>query len=825
MAAWLFNQVINPHWGASLTSGNAHPDAVLHRDKCFRVEKKAYYEELQKYHTDILETLKGWKDKWTRCKDPEKEIVEKMWSTSTLYGMIKNSENSLTAHPNESREHDLEEHHIPTADSSSRVASEQISISNKERTQALKIGERQERKGLGKSKNGNLPITSGKGKAVANPVKDEKPQKVYVRSGDAAKYMSYIKISRKQHQLVKNIKQSGEGIQSKSLNRVLGDIKSFNVKPYKAFEEEEQKKLHEHWLLVACKELPAAFEGHEKKHFQQQQWRKSLVQELADRKIMRDEDEEKDPEEVFNEQGESDGENEHRPTINVLNCNDQNVLVPPTSHSPLLQRIPSLNRPHEPEPMTLDLGDGSQQTLKCEAGVPISPQLLEKTIPAEEVTEPEVYEASIKDVWQGVGNPGSYYSPTSTARKYTSSGESSVRKQQPVDGQPTRIINLETDILEQEAGEHLFCGPSDNAKTGLQMHDGSPLVSSYANQDRSQLLPPFLKGPGMLHTYPNESVNDVNKSGLKFLRTNNSPRENGQFPRQLQDQPQQQQQQQLQLVDESRIRDKELHMNQLIQKNIYSNGRYPTQGLFASGNIQEWASGHVHTAPFHPSVDCGMSGHDWLAGDNQARNGLSETGGSSCSGQCLGGSSSSNADGSLFSVLSQCNKLQSHYQNKSMNSRAHVQSRNSISGATSVSADVFPYTPSQSNYSSMRESSPAANTSWMNLPHSNPSPCDSMEKPFLQSWNNYPFGKDTAAKGSQICSTKKGWFLYISTQHPIVSHVILLCHLSVLFNEHPMLMLLVHEAVRISRTSSSSSSYFHRLSGFEHPSIQELPTM
>ena len=54
-------------------------------------------------------------------------------------------------------------------------------------------------------------------------------------------------ISKKQHDLIKNMKQSGRSIQSRSLNRVLGDIDSLHVQPYEVFMEEEQRKLHEHW--------------------------------------------------------------------------------------------------------------------------------------------------------------------------------------------------------------------------------------------------------------------------------------------------------------------------------------------------------------------------------------------------------------------------------------------------------------------------------------------------------------------------------------------------------------------------------------------------
>lgn len=62
-------------------------------------------------------------------------------------------------------------------------------------------------------------------------------------------FLNAYQISRQQHELVKSMKQSGKSIQSKSLNRVLGDLNNIHVQPYKVFVEEEEKKLHEHWLV------------------------------------------------------------------------------------------------------------------------------------------------------------------------------------------------------------------------------------------------------------------------------------------------------------------------------------------------------------------------------------------------------------------------------------------------------------------------------------------------------------------------------------------------------------------------------------------------
>ena len=121
-----------------------------------------------------------------------------------------------------------------------------------------------------------------------------------------------FQISKKQHELVKNMKQSGKSIQSRSLNRVLGNLDSFHVQPYEVFVEEEQKKLHQHWLVdcegnmsflnfsllfypssyfilvyrlqLATKVLPVAFDNWRGRQLQRSLVINSLTQELKDYK-------------------------------------------------------------------------------------------------------------------------------------------------------------------------------------------------------------------------------------------------------------------------------------------------------------------------------------------------------------------------------------------------------------------------------------------------------------------------------------------------------------------------------------------------------------
>lgn len=61
-----------------------------------------------------------------------------------------------------------------------------------------------------------------------------------------------LQVSREQHERVKSsMKYAGNSIQPRSLNNVLGSFDALNVQPFARFEEEESKKLHEHWLVIS----------------------------------------------------------------------------------------------------------------------------------------------------------------------------------------------------------------------------------------------------------------------------------------------------------------------------------------------------------------------------------------------------------------------------------------------------------------------------------------------------------------------------------------------------------------------------------------------
>ncbi|XP_008797118.2 uncharacterized protein LOC103712385 isoform X1 [Phoenix dactylifera] len=639
--------LINSQRSSSLCSGNLHPDAVLRTERQLRDNRRAYYYEINKYHTGMLEVLQKWKDRCLSCEDPER-----LW-----------------------------------------------------------------REGFTKHKQGSLTAFAEKTK-VPNIAKKEIRHKICIRNGDADKYMSFIKVSRTQHQLVKNIKHSGDGIQSKSLNRVLGDIKSFDVQPFETYEEEEKKKLHDHWLQVANKDLPSAFEVHRNKKLLRDQWMKSLEQELVEKKkLIMDKDEKTENLETSTQElvGNGDYEREASPYVA-----DQDDADSPhnSTHDHHLERLPSLNShlepsTMEPSPIALNKEAEGQEILKpMESSSPRS-QSLEKQNPSDDdVTQPKASCSPAKDLWRTESLDDPYYATTEN-HACTSAGDLSLGQPQFAEECTTDVIDLERNIMEPDAGAPV-------AST-FHVDSGASLFCSYANEDRNELLPNFSKGPGMLSSYPHEQMNGVKQPGLQFLMTNDSLPEPGHFSHQFHEQQQ--------LLGQRQGREKELYVNQIMNKNVYCAGRYPSQGHFSAVDQQSFSA-------LQSSVNGGSIGYNWFPGEHQAYNNWSGVESSSSQGQCL--VDGSNADGSLFSVFS--NKMSSCSPYDTANSDQYIQARNysSRGGGIPAAENIYGYAHHQLDNSGSEEAATAPsmnNMSWMNFPHQNPSLHDPMGKPFLRPWN------------------------------------------------------------------------------------------
>ncbi|XP_025804636.1 uncharacterized protein LOC112883544 [Panicum hallii] len=105
------------------------------------------------------------------------------------------------------------------------------------------------------------------------------------QSVDVSKFMSYIKVSRVQLKHIKRLKQTGDGIQINHVSRVIGGLNKYNVKPYGALIEDEQRRLREHWLNMSCHDLPAAFEVLKDRKALMDKSRKLLCVELEEKNV------------------------------------------------------------------------------------------------------------------------------------------------------------------------------------------------------------------------------------------------------------------------------------------------------------------------------------------------------------------------------------------------------------------------------------------------------------------------------------------------------------------------------------------------------------
>ncbi|KAK7380708.1 hypothetical protein VNO78_33223 [Psophocarpus tetragonolobus] len=267
-------------WGASLCLGDLHPDMIVDQEQHLKSEKREYYSHIHNYHNDMIGFLSRLKKSWQSCKDPEKETVQKIWRS-------KHVEKRMPSKVIESRVYDHDGNVTGTSESCSWDAEDKACSSDNQISSLRKDDKLQRRvleKGIvkGKSRNlmdslDNMPNVGEKSKA------GDKLPKRNIHTSDGDKYMSCIKISRQQHELVKNMKQSGKSIQSKSLNRVLGNLEKIHVQPYNIFVKEEQKKLQEHWLLLVSKDLPAAYVNWTERQRQKHNLRNSLVAEMEDK--------------------------------------------------------------------------------------------------------------------------------------------------------------------------------------------------------------------------------------------------------------------------------------------------------------------------------------------------------------------------------------------------------------------------------------------------------------------------------------------------------------------------------------------------------------
>ncbi|WMV17707.1 hypothetical protein MTR67_011092 [Solanum verrucosum] len=282
---WFYGLLLSR--GQMICSGSFHPDNVMRQEQLFKSNKKAYYMELQNYHDNMIGKLQLWKESLESCKDSEEEMVERIlrracsthdvlqrrgfrFAQDACYvtGCRKQGVYVLT----------LQDNCKSVVDVLLYLGVSWEGLDKLWWDGQLVTAVGTLRKGLTEGTYGSSPDGA---KMAARSRKGEKLNKRNIQHSDGAKYMSYIKVSREHYQRVKNsMKHNSNSIQPRSLSNVLGDVENLHVQPFEFYEEEERQKLHDHWLQLANRDVPAGFAKWIKRRSQELHVRISLGQEM-----------------------------------------------------------------------------------------------------------------------------------------------------------------------------------------------------------------------------------------------------------------------------------------------------------------------------------------------------------------------------------------------------------------------------------------------------------------------------------------------------------------------------------------------------------------
>ncbi|TYJ08407.1 hypothetical protein E1A91_A11G072700v1 [Gossypium mustelinum] len=722
-------------WGASLCSGHLHPDKVIKEERRLKAEKKAYYSELQDYHNDTIDYLQKLKEKWESCKDPEQEIVQKLWRSKRV------GKKRVFSHSNESRLGNVEQDVTATSESSSWVADEKACSSDNQNSSALKDGKIERsmyKKRIIKDK-GEMLLTAPDYAPTleARPKKGDKIRKHNIQHCDGAKYMSCFKISKKQHDLFKNMEQSGKSIQSRSLTRVLGDIDTLHVQPYEVFVEEEQRRLHEHWLRLVKEDLPASYANW--REIQSQKWKitRLLEQEMKEKLDMLLEDEEDEDTLVQNQEA---NVVTNLPVLDVEEEDPEKLLEYQKdteaieSESSMEDGESSLALPQNQSPQQISSIDSGRLCNYAESEN--NENLSNSDVASSDVSEhsdnlntadatvsQEVPVSSAEIVWPADSMPHSYHDSTAGHKCTSTSGLPFIHEDN--EDQQNRMIDLESDSHKENNGKDMLHRLSE---------DGS---FSYTNQDRNEMLQSFFKDQGV----PPYHI-EQKQAGLDFQPPKNLLMGDGHFNGQFQEQLQSSL-----LLEERQKRQNEVYMGQNMPQNIYSTGgRYLSlrQEHLPSENMQDWAVTPARMpAPFqHPLNSRELLSQNWFTGEHQVPVRGGWAGSDGFSGQSQSIMSASNADQSFFGVLSHCNQFHSSSPYESMGSTGQfIPQRNNgmvrggpsgiIGNSMQQAALPFDYLGTCDTTSSLMA---ADDSGWMNIQHQNPALRDPMGKQYLRSW-------------------------------------------------------------------------------------------
>ncbi|XP_022992708.1 uncharacterized protein LOC111488971 [Cucurbita maxima] len=735
-------------WESSLCSGALHPDAVLQHEQCLRADKKAYSRELQKYHNNMIGYLQKLKDRCANCKDPEKEIRHQTWRS-------RSSENRVSTRVNESRFDYHEDNTIATSESDSWAAEEKACSSDNQNSfmKGRVFSERICNKGC-KRERFRTSSTALYDKLNVGTRIEEKLQKRNIQCSDGSKYMSYFKISKKQHDLVKNMKQSG------SLDQVLGDIQAFNVQPYQVFVEEEQQKLHEHWLQLSKVHLPVAYSNWRKIHLQRRELTKALEQDLKDRQtLIMDVDIESHNSML---RGQIDTEETDQMDVEGTGNESIEKSIAGSQSSQSSEQINGgleIDNSLDPEDHdTLNSGN----TILEESGLSRNLNATEFSASQGEVL------LSVGDVCTRQVMPKNYYSSSTSHGYATSSSNLSLSNSHAYDEQKTKVFNVEPDMAargvakcllprqsddgtyvkhgfhDRVIGKNVLPRQSDNGtfvepdlhsrdigKSLLHRQSDDGTFSSYENQGKDELLHSVFTRQGGLSFHHKER-----HSGLDFQPLNNDLIEESQYSRHFQEQSE------LSVpLQQRRKEDGQVYIQHGVPGNIYPDGnRYPnpaTQQQLPSVGMQGWAvnsvrmPSHIH---FHPINGGSLLGENWFPGNHQVHDGFTGPDGVIVPNQSIGTGSSS-TDQTLFSVLSQSNQFRSPFHPMSSNGQL-ISPRNygMLREGNPMIGNVLPEASNPLSYLGGHEI-PSQSMSWVGTRHQNSNLTDPMEKPYLRSWN------------------------------------------------------------------------------------------
>ncbi|XP_071702464.1 uncharacterized protein [Rutidosis leptorrhynchoides] len=416
-------------WGASVCSGGCHPDAVLRQEERNKANKISFYSELNNYHTKMIGRLQLWKERWASCVDPENDFTQKILSSREVYNKRASLRENYIQYGREEGD--------ATSGSCSwdAAADEKLCSSSDTPDLAITNGEALTR--VSRVVTGNKYYDSASGRSVARPKKGDKSRRINVECDDGAKYMSYIKVSKEQHERVKSsMRNSNTSIQPKSLDHVLGNLDGFCVQPYEVFEEEERQKLHDHWSHLAKKDLHIGFENWKSWRSAKSQVIKSLIKELEDKWKL-------------NNQPDSNSNNQYEEKSGsiFLELNDNSVIG---SEEDLIAEN------HETSMQIEQLNEPNQDTVQNQHVI-LNDSRNFCSMAMDDANNEVLTESS--QLWPAVSLPPSVYynQPTSVRHEYASIGDVSISQAQ------SSFLHRRSD-------------------------GGDSFYNPFANQDRNELL-------------------------------------------------------------------------------------------------------------------------------------------------------------------------------------------------------------------------------------------------------------------------------------------------------------------------------------------------